>query len=206
MPPEIRKLIVAHGLTGRVHVLGGVDRRKLSALYRGAFATIVTSLYEQASFQISEALSCGCPVACSDIPAFTDQCAPLGDAMIYFDPHRPEAIAEAVLRLRVNRETYCLRQVERFRGIHKRMWDQVARDCLEVLHEAIALPPAPSCTRLAVFAEPAPRLSVQLFLQTSYVGGVWEAAKTLRWRGRGQPATRAARPDPGHFAETEGPG
>ena len=80
-----QQLVDAYGLRSRVHVLGVVDRRTLAALYRGAFAVLVPSLYEQASYQIAEAMYCNVPVACARIPPFLEQCAPLGDAIVYFE-------------------------------------------------------------------------------------------------------------------------
>ena len=139
MPKELKRKIADHGLPERVHVLGCVDRRALSALYRCAFATIVPSLYEQGSFPIYEALHWGCPVASSNIPALVEQCQPLGDAMIYFDPHDPMAIARAMLRFREDRQAILARQQAVKPVLWQRTWQDAARDWLQVFRDAIEL-------------------------------------------------------------------
>src|SRR5262249_46687961 len=69
LPGDLRRLAEDCGLPDRIHVLGNVDRAALAGLYRGAFAAVLPSLYEEALFPVAEALRHGCPVACSRIPA-----------------------------------------------------------------------------------------------------------------------------------------
>jgi glycosyltransferase involved in cell wall biosynthesis len=139
VPKELDRKIADLGLRERVHALGCVDRSTLAALYRCAFATIVPSLYEQGSFPIYEALHWGCPVACSNIPALVEQCQPLGDAMIYFDPHNPEAIARAILQIRDDWETIRARQQAARPRLWQRTWRHAAQDWLRLLREAMEL-------------------------------------------------------------------
>jgi glycosyltransferase involved in cell wall biosynthesis len=139
LPKTLAQRIKDLNLTDRVHVLGCVDRRTLAALYQNAFSTIVPSLYEQGSFPIYEALHWGCPVACSNIPSLVEQCRQLGDAMIYFDPHDPKAIAEAILQLRNDPEGILARQQAAKSILWQRSWRDAARDWLFVLREAIYL-------------------------------------------------------------------
>jgi glycosyltransferase involved in cell wall biosynthesis len=136
IPENLTRLIKAYGLISRVHVLGCVARSMLADLYRGAVATLVPSLYEQGSFPIYEALHWRCPVACSDIPSLREQCAAMGDAMIYFDPRNPEAIAHTVLKIRNEYESIRARQYAASRVMWQRTWQDVAGDWLAVFHEA----------------------------------------------------------------------
>jgi glycosyltransferase involved in cell wall biosynthesis len=135
LPPELRKQVEECGLQDQVHVLGRVDRKMLAALFRQAFATIIPSYYEQGSFQIYEALQAGCPVACSRIPPFLEQCGPMGDSMLYFDPADPEAMARTILGIRDNREEIRRRQRQDSRVLWARTWDHVAQDFLQVCKE-----------------------------------------------------------------------
>jgi glycosyltransferase involved in cell wall biosynthesis len=144
LPKGLARQIINQGLKDRVHVLGHVDRRTLGALYRCAFATIVPSLYEQGSFPIYEALHWGCPVACSNIPSLVEQCQVLGDAMIYFDPHDPAAIARAILHIRDGRVDILARQHKASQLLWRRTWRDAAQDWLQVFREAIALSGAQS--------------------------------------------------------------
>jgi glycosyltransferase involved in cell wall biosynthesis len=139
IPKELNRRIRELGLSERVHTLGCVDRQMLAALYSGAFATIVPSLYEQGSFPIYEALHWGCPVACSNIPSLIEQCQPLRNAMIYFDPRAPEDIARAILRIRDDREAIRARQQAAKPGLWQRTWQDAARDWLMVFRQAIEM-------------------------------------------------------------------
>jgi alpha-1,3-rhamnosyl/mannosyltransferase len=188
--PEHHRLVEAYGLQGRVRVLGQVDRKQLAALYRGAFATLVPSLYEQASYQIAEALYCNCPVACSRIPPFLEQCAPLGRAMLYFDPRDADAIARAVLTIRADRDGVRRRQQEASCALWQRNWQHVAAEWLPIFKETAEI-----ANWLPEYRErevrrawptqpvPGPRagepLEVFLFLQHPYLGGVWESTREL---------------------------
>jgi hypothetical protein len=97
---------------------------------------MIPALYEQGSFPIYEALRYGCPVACSAIPPFQEQCAPLGDAMLYFDPHNAGAVAEMIRLIRGKRETIRERQRLASRAIWKRTWKEAAREWLALFREA----------------------------------------------------------------------
>jgi glycosyltransferase involved in cell wall biosynthesis len=139
LPRELSDLIEKYGLEDHVHVLGHVDRQLLAALYMSAFAVVFPSLYEQGSFPVYEGLHFGCPVACSDIPPFREQCASMSDAMLYFDPHDPEAVAQTILMIRDHREEIRARQREASRSIWQRTWRDVARDWLPIFKEAVEM-------------------------------------------------------------------
>jgi glycosyltransferase involved in cell wall biosynthesis len=136
VPQPLERLIRAYGLKEHVHILGRVDRSMLGGLYLGAIATIVPSLYEQGSFPIYEALHWKCPVACSDIPSLREQCAAMGDAMLYFNPRDPEAIARIILQIRENRKTIAARQFAASRILWQRTWKDVAQEWLAVFRDA----------------------------------------------------------------------
>jgi FkbM family methyltransferase len=134
-PADLQEAIVRSGLTEHIHILRKVGRDTLSALYRVAFATVVPSLYEQGSFPVYEAIQCGCPVACADIPSLREQSAPMGEAMIYLDPQDAEAIARAVLHIDQHRDRVIAEQRETSHVLWQRTWDDVARDWLGVFHK-----------------------------------------------------------------------
>jgi len=190
-PADLLHLVRERGLQDRVHFLGCVDRATLAALYRLAFATVMPSLYEQGSFPVYEALHAGCPVASSDIPPLREQCAVLGDAMLYFDPRDPASIARAVLRIRADRAGVIVRQQSASRPLWQRTWADAAHDWLEVFREAIdrdrwhkhgldhkLLQPWPRVTPQPAAARDGQH-SAFLFLQIAYAGGVWETTKEL---------------------------
>src|SRR5215213_8016876 len=93
--PELRLVLTGSGhgvLPDGVESVGYVTQDELASLYRRASALVFPSLYEGFGQPPLEAMACGCPVACSDLPPLREVC---GDAAVYFDPEDPEAIAAA---------------------------------------------------------------------------------------------------------------
>ena len=81
------------GLPEPARYVGRVDDASLRALYEAARCFLFPSLYEGFGLPVLEAMTCGCPVALSDIPALREVA---GSAARYFDPRRPDDIARAV--------------------------------------------------------------------------------------------------------------
>jgi glycosyltransferase involved in cell wall biosynthesis len=197
MPADLATLAVETGVGDRVHALGLVDNVRLAALYRGAFATVVPSLFEQGSFPLYEALALGCPVACSRIRPLLEQCRDLGDAMLYFDPRQPAELARAVAAIAADREGVRRRQRRALAASKPRTWRQAAGEWLEVLGEVAELGPPeagaappdgePELPAARSGREPMPAtrrrregpVPVFVFLQTAYAGGVWQASTGL---------------------------
>lgn len=86
----------AMGLRDRVRFLGYLPERELAALYEACRLVVFPSLYEGFGIPILEALHFGKPIACSNVTSLPEVA---GEAAVYFDPRRPEAILEAVGRL-----------------------------------------------------------------------------------------------------------
>lgn len=200
LPTELQQLVEEYGLQERVHVLGPVERETLAALYKFAFAVMMPTLYEQGSFPVYEGLHFGVPVACSDIPPLREQCAAMSDAMLYFNPHSAEAVAQTVLTIRDHRDEICARQLTASRLLWQRTWKDVAREWLVVFKEAAEMGRQPSgqdceVTRTSEGFKPplspwphqiagssrplSHQPEVLLFLQEYWRGGVWENAKVL---------------------------
>ncbi|HEY1861789.1 MAG TPA: glycosyltransferase family 1 protein, partial [Gemmataceae bacterium] len=136
MPVYLERLADQTKTRNRIHVLGHVDRGVLAAVYKEAFATLMPSLYEQGSFPVYEALHWGCPVASSDIPSLREQCAAMGDAMLYFDARDSTAIARMVCKLRDKREAIRQEQQHAGRLLWQRTWKHVAAEWLTVFRDA----------------------------------------------------------------------
>jgi glycosyltransferase involved in cell wall biosynthesis len=96
--PELRLVLTGAGSYGAlppgVEPRGHVSADELAGLYRHAAAVVFPSLYEGFGQPPLEAMACGCPVACSDLPSLREVC---GDAAVYLDPHSPDSIAAAAL-------------------------------------------------------------------------------------------------------------
>jgi glycosyltransferase involved in cell wall biosynthesis len=86
-------------------------------------------LYEGFGQPPLEAMACGCPVACSDVASLPEV---VGEAARLFDPHEPEAIAEATREVLDAPERWSARGLERARLFS---WDATARAHEDVYRE-----------------------------------------------------------------------
>ena len=91
--PDARHLATDLGLEPYVHFLGPVAEEDLPALYSGASLFVFPSLYEGFGLPVVEAMSCGCPVACSDSSSLPEIA---GDAALLFDPRSIESMVESI--------------------------------------------------------------------------------------------------------------
>ena len=91
--PSAHELAEQAGLVGGVQVLGHVEDRDLPWLYNAASLLCLPSLYEGFGLPALEAMSCGTPVVCSDVPALAEV---TGGAALLVDPRDVDAIARAI--------------------------------------------------------------------------------------------------------------
>ena len=84
------------GLAPNVRFPGWVSDPDLEGLYRASSCLAFPSLVEGFGMPVLEAMARGLPVACSRASSIPEVG---GDAVLYFDPHRPEDIAQTVVRL-----------------------------------------------------------------------------------------------------------
>ncbi len=80
----------------KIKFINKVNDQEIIAYYKNAFSFVFPSFHEGAGIPPIEAMSCGCPVLCSDIPVLKERC---GEAALYFNPHSPEDIAQKIIFL-----------------------------------------------------------------------------------------------------------
>lgn len=119
------------GVDDRLRVLGYVADDTLEALWRLAACAALPTLAEGFGLPVTEALSRGVAVACSDLPVLREVG---GDVPQYFDPYDPEAAALAIGRALDDRSA-CLRGPQRAAGF---TWEEAARRTLRVYENAAA--------------------------------------------------------------------
>lgn len=83
-------------LCGKVFFLGFVSRSSIALLYTRALALIYPTFFGPDNLPPLEAFSYGCPVLASSVAGAVDQ---LGQAALYFDPSRPDQIAECITKI-----------------------------------------------------------------------------------------------------------
>ncbi len=148
------RLVLAGGLHGREEQLadlladphlarsvittGYLPHEQLPALYSGAQAFVLPSLYEGFGLPILEAMACAAPVACSNAASLPEVA---GDAAALFDPTDTDAIASALAALLGDAR---LRATLRERGLSRARdftWAACARATLEAYRQAAELRP-----------------------------------------------------------------
>ena len=137
--PDLFRLVQTEGLTGQVHFLGLISRLDIQALYRHALVVPLPSLHEGYGLPLLEALQNHCPVVCADIPAFRELLEGQDDSTLFFDPHDPSSIANAISSTVARRDEFQDRQREAYRQIARRDWQAVGQDFLQILEEAYHL-------------------------------------------------------------------
>lgn len=110
-----------------VRHVGMVPEEALPALYTGARLFVFPSLWEGFGLPVLEAMACGVPVACSDIPALREVA---GEAARFFDPRDMESMAQVIEEAWDHAgdpawRARCRAQAARF------SWEETARRTLE---------------------------------------------------------------------------
>jgi glycosyltransferase involved in cell wall biosynthesis len=133
--PGLRLVLTGGGHTGAVpdgvDVRGHVSLAELVSLYRRASGLVFPTLYEGFGQPVLEAMACGCPVACSNIPPLREVA---GDAAVTFAPTAPAEIVAAVRQLLADPEIYRARGLERAAAF---TWERAAAAYEDVYRELL---------------------------------------------------------------------
>lgn len=125
------------GLPGRVKVLGRVPDGDLPALYSGADAMLLPSLYESLGFPAIEAMACGTAVVASTGGGLPDT---VGDAGLLIDPEDVDGWRQAMERISGDaalREALVERGHQR---VEPRSWVAAAQGYLAIYDEVFTRP------------------------------------------------------------------
>jgi len=120
-----------------VVLFGFVNDQQLASLYTHAQAFVFPSLSEGFGLPGLEAMACGCPVICSDIPVFREV---YGEAAVYFDPFNIGDIAQRISEvLHYNNTYYCNRVKKGLGRVKKFSWKKCAEETLKVYESCFSL-------------------------------------------------------------------
>jgi len=86
----------AESVGDRVRFTDEITDAELIALYAGASALVLPSLYEGFGLPLLEAMQMGCPCMSSNAASLPEIG---GDAALYFDPHSVESLVECLLKV-----------------------------------------------------------------------------------------------------------
>lgn len=136
---DLRRVAREAGVADRVAMTGWLDDRQLEALYATARCMALPTLAEGFGLPILESAVRGVPVAASDIPVLREVG---GNAVAYFDPHSPTAVASTIsLLLRDSTERDRLIDAARLR-VDQFSWDAAARATADVYRRLLLERPA----------------------------------------------------------------
>ncbi|MBC7248236.1 MAG: glycosyltransferase family 4 protein [Actinobacteria bacterium] len=114
---------------------GHVENDGLPKYYKMADMFAFPSLRESFGHPIVEAMSCGLPIAISDLPYAHEIC---GDAAVYFDPLNPKDIADKIIEVLLNdelRESLIRKSLERAKLFS---WERCFSETLRVIESVAA--------------------------------------------------------------------
>jgi glycosyltransferase involved in cell wall biosynthesis len=118
----------------RVKHVPDCPREQLPGIYGAATAFAHPSLAETCSFPLLEAMAIGVPIAAARMSALPEIA---GDAAVYFDPHDPGEMAEAMDRLIWDerlRDELSRKAIERAKSFS---WSETARQTLQVFERVV---------------------------------------------------------------------
>jgi glycosyltransferase involved in cell wall biosynthesis len=113
--------------------LGYVSDEAYRNLLSRAWAVVMPSLMEGGgSFPVVEALHCGIPVVCSDIPVLREQIGLTGGEVLWFNPHDAMDLAKKLQNLRDKYTTYKTKATAQA-PLLRRTWKDVADEYWDVM-------------------------------------------------------------------------
>jgi glycosyltransferase involved in cell wall biosynthesis len=133
--PEVRQL-AAELPEGSVVLPGRLPESAVPDLYRGAAMVVLPSRAEGFGLPVIEAMACGVPVICSDLPVLRE----IADGVaIFCDPNDPAAFAAAMASMLDAPSNGSRRQL----GVERAgtfTWERAARQTVEVYELALGVP------------------------------------------------------------------
>jgi glycosyltransferase involved in cell wall biosynthesis len=133
---KLLEAVHCSGLAGEdIRFLGFVPEEDLPVLYSGASSFVFPSLYEGFGLPLVEAMACGVPIVASNMSSIPEV---VGDAALLVPPTQPEAFAEAIFRVRSDKD---LRRTMIEKGLCRAAcfrWDKAARQLLQCMRNVVA--------------------------------------------------------------------
>ncbi len=133
--PEAEVLVRDLGLTDSVECSGYLDDHALRDAYRQADVLVLPSRHEGFGFPVVEAMACGTPVVCSDIPVLREIA---GDAAAFAPLDQPAALAQAILSALTDGPRRAAMIAKGLAQAARFTWERAAHDTLALYRELAA--------------------------------------------------------------------
>jgi len=129
-----QEAIATLGINSKWVVQAGGSDYLLGLLYQYASVFVYPSLYEGFGIPPLEAMSLGCPVACSDSSSIPEV---VGDAGEYFEPTDCESMTSAILRILGSEDHSASLVAKGYQRSQCFSWDRCASDTFDVYNSLI---------------------------------------------------------------------
>lgn len=133
----LRADVERFGLQEWVDLRSWLERDEVEDLYRSSAAVVFPTLFEGFGLPVLEAMERGCPVLCSDIPVLREVG---GDAVVFFDPTDPAAIARTIESSLADRALLDEKRRQGYEQATIFSWPSHAEHMATTLREAAHLP------------------------------------------------------------------
>lgn len=132
-------LIEKKNLSSLIHYYESPTDEELVKLYKGAHALIIPSLAEGFGLTAVEAMSIGCLVLASDIPALREVCQ---DAAQYFDPENVDSMKKKLNEVRTQNPNSLKKYIQKGKNRSKIFsWRKMAEQTLAIYESCLSLRP-----------------------------------------------------------------
>jgi glycosyltransferase involved in cell wall biosynthesis len=139
---ELREMVDNLGLDGRVSFLGYVPNEKLPKYYRRSDIFVLPSATESFGLVFAEAMSCGLPIAASNVGGIPETVRDGIDGLLC-PPDDPAALRENIVQLMSSAEKReDISHSQRQRILDHYPWEQIARRYAAVYRSALGSPGA----------------------------------------------------------------
>jgi glycosyltransferase involved in cell wall biosynthesis len=110
-----------------------VPAEDLPALYRAAWLLVYPSLFEGFGIPLVEAMSCGCPIVCSNVTSLPEV---VGDAALLVNPYDVEELADAIQRVLHDEDLRAGLVAKGLARARHFSWERAARQTAQVYRQA----------------------------------------------------------------------
>ncbi len=129
----LRREIIDRQLADRCLFFSGLSPDEMRYLFRSAAAVVLPTMFEGFGIPAVEAMACGSPLICSDIPALREIA---GDNALYFEPGNAQALCSQMRKI-VSDEPLRSRMIDAGYSLaQKYTWEAAAQKMLEIFELA----------------------------------------------------------------------
>lgn len=131
---ELKRLIKKLKLDNKVKLLGFIPNKDLVAIYNLATLYIQPSFYEGFGLPVLEAMSCGCPVLCSNQASLPEVG---GLSVEYFNPFKKEELEKKLVLLVTNKDKLREMSNKGLKQAQKFSWKKTALETREIYKKSL---------------------------------------------------------------------